>query len=249
MHYPPGALNDVVARLLAQKLTETWGQQVVIDNRGGAGGLVGAEIVARAIPDGYTLLMTNPVSNAINFALRTKTPYKPDDFAPVSLLGWSPIMLITRPCFQHVRDRVAAGEKWMEQVERDCPLPHVEIHLVHGHVFLQRAACAVENHIEASKPRDRRFNGAAHCLILCHAGLDEKRVSAHHANLVLGSSAQFRVEVDDCDSRTFRNKLFCRRFGNARAGARQKPYLAFQFRHVNSPSVRYKDCTHAPSAP
>lgn len=97
--YPPGASNDVVARLLAQKLTEAWGQQVVTDNRGGAGGLLGADIVAKATPDGYTLLMTNPGSNAINFALRTRTPYKPDDFAHVSLLGWSPIMLVTSATF------------------------------------------------------------------------------------------------------------------------------------------------------
>lgn len=97
--YPPGASNDVVARLLAQKLTELWAQQVVTDNRAGAGGLVGADIVAKASPDGYTLLLTNPGSNAINFALRTKTPYKPDDFAPVTLLGWSPIMLLTSATF------------------------------------------------------------------------------------------------------------------------------------------------------
>ena len=97
--YPPGASNDVVARLLAQKLSEMWGQQVVTDNRAGAGGLVGADIVAKAAPDGYTLLMTNPGSNAINFALRAKTPYKADDFAPVTLLGWSPIMLLTSATF------------------------------------------------------------------------------------------------------------------------------------------------------
>ncbi len=93
--FTPGASNDVVARLLAQKLIEIWGQQVVIDNRAGAGGLVGAEIVARALPDGYTLLLANPSSNAINFALRAKGPYQPDDLAPVVLLGWSPIMLVT----------------------------------------------------------------------------------------------------------------------------------------------------------
>ena len=97
--YPPGASNDVVARLLGQKLSEVWGQQVVTDNRGGAGGLVGAEIVARATPDGYTLLLTNPGSNAMNFALRAKTPYQPDDFASVTLLGWSPIMLLTSATF------------------------------------------------------------------------------------------------------------------------------------------------------
>ena len=97
--YPPGASNDVVARLLSQKLTERWGQQVVIDNRGGAGGLLGADIVAKATPDGYTLLMANPGSNAINFALRAKTPYRPEDFAPVILLGWSPITLVVGPAF------------------------------------------------------------------------------------------------------------------------------------------------------
>ena len=97
--YPPGASNDIVARLLAQKLGENWGQQVVTDNRGGAGGLIGAEIVAKAPPDGYTLLMTNPGSNAINFALRTITPYKAADFASVTLLGWSPIMLLTSATF------------------------------------------------------------------------------------------------------------------------------------------------------
>ncbi len=97
--YPPGASNDVVARLLGQKLAEMWGQSVVTDNRGGAGGLLGADIVAKSAPDGYTLLLTNPGSNAINFALRTRTPYKADDFTHVGLLGWSPIMLVTSATF------------------------------------------------------------------------------------------------------------------------------------------------------
>ncbi len=92
--FTPGASNDVIARLLAQKLTEVWGQQVLIDNRGGAGGMLGADIVAKALPNGYTMLMANPGANAINFALRAKTPYRAEDFAAVSLLGWSPILLV-----------------------------------------------------------------------------------------------------------------------------------------------------------
>ena len=79
--YPPGASNDVVARLLSNKLVERWGQQVLIDNRAGAGGLLGADAVAKAVPDGHTLLMANPGSNSINFALRMKSPYRPEDFA------------------------------------------------------------------------------------------------------------------------------------------------------------------------
>ncbi|MBC7779864.1 MAG: tripartite tricarboxylate transporter substrate binding protein [Proteobacteria bacterium] len=110
--FTPGASNDVVARLLAQKLTETWGQQVVIDNRAGAGGLVGADIVAKSTPDGYTLLLANPSSNAINFAVRAKTPYKAEDLAPVLLLGWSPIMLVTNATFPvaGVKDVIALAK-------------------------------------------------------------------------------------------------------------------------------------------
>jgi tripartite-type tricarboxylate transporter receptor subunit TctC len=97
--FAPGASNDVIARVVAQKPTEIWGQQVLIDNRGGAGGMLGADIVAKAQPNGYTMLMANPGANAINFALRTKTPYRAEDFAAVSLLGWSPILLVTSAGF------------------------------------------------------------------------------------------------------------------------------------------------------
>ena len=97
--FAPGASNDVIARVMAQKLTEVWGQQVLIDNRGGAGGMLGADIVAKGSPNGYTMLMANPGANAINFALRTKTPYRAEDFSAVSLLGWSPILLVTSAGF------------------------------------------------------------------------------------------------------------------------------------------------------
>ena len=91
--YPAGASNDVVARLLAQKLTQIWDQPVVVENRSGAGGTIGANLVAKAEPDGYTLLMANPGSNVTNFALGIETPYAARDFAHVILLGWAPIML------------------------------------------------------------------------------------------------------------------------------------------------------------
>ncbi len=97
--YPAGASNDVVARLLAQKLTQTWGHPVVIDNRSGAGGTIGASAAARAAPDGYTLYMTNPGSNAINFALDMVTTYTEEDFTHVILLGSAPIMLSTSATF------------------------------------------------------------------------------------------------------------------------------------------------------
>jgi tripartite-type tricarboxylate transporter receptor subunit TctC len=86
--YPPGGPTDVVARVLGQKLTERWSQPVVIDDRAGAGGVVGTEVVARAAPDGYTLLLGTSARLAINPALSPKLPYDAfTDFAPVSLVS------------------------------------------------------------------------------------------------------------------------------------------------------------------
>lgn len=110
--YPAGASNDVVARLLAQKLAQKWGQAVVIENRSGAGGTIGANVAAKADPDGYTMLMANPGSNAINFVLRADTPYTDRDFAHVILLGWAPIMLSTSAKFPaaSVREIIAMAK-------------------------------------------------------------------------------------------------------------------------------------------
>jgi tripartite-type tricarboxylate transporter receptor subunit TctC len=73
--FSPGASTDTVARMLAQKLSETWGQQLIVDNRAGAGGSLGAELVARAEPDAYTLLVTNPGPSLNAILLRRKPTY------------------------------------------------------------------------------------------------------------------------------------------------------------------------------
>ena len=96
--FPPGGGNDTMARIIGTKLTETWGQQVIFDNRPGANGLLACEIAARAAPDGYTLLMANVGSHAINPALYSKIPYDPvKDFTPVSLLGTTSNVLVVPP--------------------------------------------------------------------------------------------------------------------------------------------------------
>ncbi len=92
---PPGGGADIVARLIAQKLGEDLHQQIVVDNRAGAGGIVGTELVARAQPDGYTLLIGITGSLTINPALHKNLPYNPvDDFAPISLVVVSPYLLV-----------------------------------------------------------------------------------------------------------------------------------------------------------
>jgi tripartite-type tricarboxylate transporter receptor subunit TctC len=96
--YAPGGGNDTIARAIAQRLTEAYSQQVIVDNRPGANGLLACEITAKAPPDGYTLLMASIATHAINPALYQKIPYDPvKDFAPVSLLGTTANVLVVHP--------------------------------------------------------------------------------------------------------------------------------------------------------
>ncbi len=93
--YPPGGGNDTMARAIGTRLTEAWGQQIIIDNRAGANGIVACEIAAAAAADGYTLLMANVGSHAINPALYGKLPYDPlKNYAAVSLLGTTANILV-----------------------------------------------------------------------------------------------------------------------------------------------------------
>src|SRR4051812_13612849 len=96
--FPPGGGNDTMARAFGQKMTEDFGQQVVIDNRAGAGGNIGAETAARARPDGYTLFLGGVGSHGINPNLQTKLPYDPvKDFAPISLIASAPLVIVVPP--------------------------------------------------------------------------------------------------------------------------------------------------------
>jgi len=96
--FPPGGPTDIVARPLAQALSHQLGQQVVVDNRGGAGGIIGADLVAKSPADGYTLLLGTVGTNAINQSLYRKLPYQPStDFTPISLLASAPVVLAVNP--------------------------------------------------------------------------------------------------------------------------------------------------------
>ena len=96
--FPPGGGTDISARAVAAKLSSKWGQSVVIDNRGGAAGIVGADAAAKARPDGYTLLIINVGITSINPALYSKLPYNPDtSFVPISLICELPFVLMASP--------------------------------------------------------------------------------------------------------------------------------------------------------
>ncbi|MDM0032031.1 tripartite tricarboxylate transporter substrate binding protein [Variovorax sp. J22P271] len=92
--YAPGGANDVIARFLAEKLQPVLKQTIIVENRAGVASIVGAQAVARAKPDGYTLLMGASGPMVFNHALYSRLPYKPSDFAPISLTGTFPLVLI-----------------------------------------------------------------------------------------------------------------------------------------------------------
>lgn len=110
--FPPGALNDLIARTLAPRLTDLWGRQVVVDNRPGGGTLIGTELGARAPADGHTLLLA-AISHAINPGVYAKLPYDSvRDFSPVSHIASSPYILVLHPAVaaKSVRDFVALAK-------------------------------------------------------------------------------------------------------------------------------------------
>jgi tripartite-type tricarboxylate transporter receptor subunit TctC len=107
--FPAGTSNDIVGRLVTDKLVRIWGQQVIVDNRSGASGTIGAAYVAKSPPDGYTLLHCNIAPNAISPSMMAKLPYEHKDFAPISRIGMPPNILLVHPStpFRFVKDLVA----------------------------------------------------------------------------------------------------------------------------------------------
>lgn len=95
--FQPGGGSDTLARLLAEKLNAKWGQPVIVENRAGAGGNLGAEFVAKAPPDGYTLLISSPGPVVINKSLYAALPFDPDTFVPVSIIATNYSVLAAHP--------------------------------------------------------------------------------------------------------------------------------------------------------
>jgi tripartite-type tricarboxylate transporter receptor subunit TctC len=111
--FSPGGASDTAARLIGQKLSERWGQQVVVENRPGAGGTIGTEVAARAAPDGYTLLMGSSTELAVNPNLYPKLSYNTTrDFTAVALIASTPLLLVTHPSLpvKSVKELVALAK-------------------------------------------------------------------------------------------------------------------------------------------
>ncbi len=129
--FPPGGAVDIVGRTLGEKLAQSMGQQFIVDNRSGAGGVIGSEIVARSAPDGYTLLTVSS-AHATNPTLFPKIPYNTGrDFAPVSLVASSSYMLVAHPSMpvKNIRELIGLAKTRPGQLDYSggsiASLPHL----------------------------------------------------------------------------------------------------------------------------
>ena len=117
--FTPGTSTDILARIVALKMSEDWNQQVIVDNRPGAGAVIGTEMGAKALPDGYTLTMAVSSAFGINPTLYSKLPYDAiKDFAPIANLGLTPQTLVANPSapFKTVKEFVAAAKDKPTQI-------------------------------------------------------------------------------------------------------------------------------------
>src|SRR5688500_14849898 len=111
--FPPAGAADLLTRTIGQKLSEAWGQQIIVDNRPGVGGNLGVEIAARAAPDGYTAVMAPVTTNAIGMSTYVKLGYNLErDLAPVALAGNVPHVLVAHPTLpaKNVKELIALAK-------------------------------------------------------------------------------------------------------------------------------------------
>ena len=135
--FPPGGGTDIVGRIIAQKLSDAVGQQVIVDNRGGASGQLAAEIVAKSAPDGYTIMMAHIAAIAILPSLVSKLPYDAQkDFAPISLAAIGPNLLVVHPSVpaHTVKELIALAKAHPGQLQYASPGAGTVQHLA-GELF------------------------------------------------------------------------------------------------------------------
>ena len=135
--FPLGGAPDILARLIGAKMQESWGQAVIVDNKPGAGGNIGAEFVARSPADGYTLVMGTVGTHAINASLYSKMPYDPiKDFAPVIMVASTPNLLVVNPNVpaRNVQELIALAKAKPGEFSYGSPGIGTSIH-VSGELF------------------------------------------------------------------------------------------------------------------
>lgn len=145
--FPPGGGTDIVARAVGQKLAERLKQAVVIDNKPGAATIIGSDALAKAAPDGYTLLLSGSTSYTVNPALRSKLPYDPlRDLTPILIVARTPLVLVVNSAkpWRHVRDLIAAAKAQPKALHYATFGPGSAPHLA-GELFAQAAGVQLQD--------------------------------------------------------------------------------------------------------
>ena len=190
--YPPGALTDLLARTIAERMTAGLGQPIIIENKPGAGTLVGAEFVAKAPPDGYTLLMATSTTLGISPALYQPSPVNPvRDFAPIGQVGSVNFFLIANPAFpaRTVREMIDAIKTQPGQVQLRLGRQRQPASPVHGDA--QDASTALRSstsRTRARPPRSPTCSRTAIQLMFCDATIALPNIQAGKV-VALGTSA------------------------------------------------------------
>ena len=144
--FPAGSGADIVARTVGQKMAETLGQQVVVDNRAGAGGIIGSDLTAKALPDGYTIVMVSS-AHTINASMYSKLPYDPaKDFAAITMLASTPYLLVAHPSVpvKNVAELIALAKAKPGQINYASGGVGVGSHLA-GELFKTMAGVDIVN--------------------------------------------------------------------------------------------------------
>ena len=154
-------VSDIYARLIGQKLTESWGQQVIIDNRPSAGGIVGADLAAKAPPDGYTLLIGIDGTHTIAPSLYRDLPYDPvKDFAPITQIYLAPLILVVLPSFpaNSVRELIEIAKSKPGQLNYGSPATGNAGHLA-GELFQSMTSTKMVHNAIRGRDGAHRFAG------------------------------------------------------------------------------------------
>ena len=145
--FPPGGGTDIIARMVSQRLNDAFGMQVVVDNRGGASGIIGTELAVRANPDGHTLLIGSVSTICINASLHKKLPFDTvKDLAPVSLVASTPSMLVVGNTIaaKSVKELIALAKAKPGQLHYASPGSGSSAHLG-GELFKQAAGIDIQH--------------------------------------------------------------------------------------------------------
>ncbi len=139
--FPPGGGTDIMARMVGQRLTDAFGVQVVVDNRGGAGGIIGTDLAAKATPDGHTMMIGSVSTICINASLHKKLPFDPEkDLAPISLVAMTPSLLVVTNTLaaKSIKELIALAKAKPGQLHYASPGSGSSAHL--GGELLKQAA-------------------------------------------------------------------------------------------------------------